>query len=385
MDFDFATSKRIIFGTGKLHTLATILTNVKASNVLFIQKKGLEAVETVHQLLNNQKIQYFDFAVSGEPDVDRIDQISSIARKNHCDLVIGLGGGSVIDTGKAVSAMASNSGDLLDYLEVVGKGKPLEKPALPYIAIPTTAGTGSEVTKNAVISVKNKNVKVSMRDNSMIPMVALVDPELTYQVPDTVTAYTGMDAFTQVIEPYVCNSPNSFVDMFCRDAIPRAGKFLYRAYTDGTDREARINMAWVSLMGGLSLANAKLGAVHGLAGPMGGMFNIPHGLICAILLPAVMRINLDILKQQNQNKNAMSRFKDIAEWITQDPSAGAEDGLEQISALCNKLNIPRLSHMSIQEADFEIIAAKSINSSSMKGNPVKLEMENILQILEQSY
>lgn len=327
-DVDFSTSRRIIFGPGKLNQLQELLNGLDIKYALFVQKKGLQAVDEIHTALDDMKIESLDCETSGEPDINRIDQIAREARQHNCDCVIGLGGGSVLDTGKAVSAMATNPGKLLDYLEVVGKGNPLTKPALPYLAIPTTAGTGSEVTKNAVISVPEKNVKVSMRDNSLLPLIALVDPQLTYQLPKDITAFTGMDALTQVIEPYLSKASNSMVDLFCSDAIPRAGQFLLRAYQNGEDKEARDNMSWVSLMGGLSLANAKLGAVHGLAGPIGGMFSISHGLICASILSAVMKVNLALLKTENSDKDKLKRFDKVAQWLTGNQSSKAEDGID---------------------------------------------------------
>lgn len=381
-DLDFATARRIIFGPGKIEKLRSILKEFHPQNILFVQKKGISIINFFHEVIGDMKIEYFDYEVSGEPDIERIDQITEIARNKRCDLVIGLGGGSVLDTAKAVSAMATNPGKLLDYLEVVGKGNRLANTALPFIAIPTTAGTGSEVTKNAVISVPDQFVKVSMRDNSMLPVVALVDPQLTYDVPRDITSFTGMDAFTQVIEPYLSNSSNSMVDMFCRDAIPRAGKYLLKAFKNGDDKKARDNLSWVSLMGGLSLANAKLGAVHGLAGPMGGMFNKPHGLLCAAVLPAVMQINYELLKKQGDKEDILTRFEEIARWVTGNPDARAEDAIHAIVNLCNQLRIPRLADLSIQQSDFLEIAAKAVNSSSMKGNPIHLSEDDICKILE---
>jgi alcohol dehydrogenase class IV len=307
------------------------------------------------------------------------------AREFGCEFAIGMGGGSVLDTGKAVVAMLANPGKLLEYLEVVGEGKHLKKRALPFIAIPTTSGTGSEVTKNAVISVPEKQVKVSMRHNYLLPEVALVDPELTYGLPANVTAFSGMDALTQVIEPYLSKGRNWMVDLFCRDAIQKAGRYLIRSFQDGTDEEARLKMSWVSLMGGLSLANAQLGAVHGLAGPMGGMFNLPHGKICAALLHAVMDVNYRVILAENPNHPAIGRFKDVARWLKRDNSALPEDGINYLRELTEALNIPSLSEMGISGERIPELVQKSKKSSSMKGNPVALDEENILEIIEKSF
>ncbi len=282
MYFDFATADRIIFGPGKITEIQSVVNNL-GKKAFIIHSKSQLFVSRLAGYLEECDIEWQDFTVPGEPDIETVNAATVQARAQNCDFVIGIGGGSVIDTSKAVSALLTNGGELMDYLEVIGLGKEISKPPKPFIAIPTTAGTGSEVTRNAVINIPEDHVKVSMRSTNLLPAIALVDPELTYSMPARLTASTGMDAFIQVIEPYVSNGANSMVDMFCRDAIPRAARFLLRAYKDGADKEARDNMAWVSLMGGLSLANAKLGAVHGFSGALGGMFTAPHGLICAAL------------------------------------------------------------------------------------------------------
>lgn len=277
MNFDFSTANRIIFGVGKISSLSKIISGQYGKRVLIIKGKEYPNPETLFSICEDVKVKWNCFNVEKEPDIETVNQAVKLGREKECEFVIGFGGGSVIDTGKATAALLNNQGSLLDYLEVVGKGKPLKNRSKPYIAIPTTAGTGSEVTRNAVISVPDKKAKVSMRNVFLLPEVAIVDPELTHGVPRKITAVTGMDAFTQVIEPYVSRYSNSMVDIFCKDAIPKAASYLIRAWKDGNDCEARENISWVSLMGGLALANAKLGAVHGLAGPIGGIFRAPHG------------------------------------------------------------------------------------------------------------
>jgi alcohol dehydrogenase class IV len=325
------------------------------------------------------------FTVANEPNIDTINRSVELGREKESDFVIGFGGGSVIDTGKATSALLNNQGSLLDYLEVVGKSKSLKSPSKPYIAIPTTAGTGGEVTRNAVISVPEKKVKVSMRNAYLLPAVAIVDPELTYGVPKAITAVTGMDALTQVIEPYVSRYSNPLVDMFCRDAIPRGASYLLRAWEDGNDQEARENISWVSLMGGLALANAKLGAVHGFAGPIGGMFHAPHGAVCAALLPSVMLVNVETLTNRGNDFEKISRFEDVARWVTGVENASIEEGVEWIASLCEKMEIPRLSELGIKKAHFQAIIEKSKSSSSMKGNPIQLTEQEMVKVLELSY
>jgi len=384
MNIDFSTANRIVFGAGRLSYLREIIGHY-GKKVLIIKGKKFPDPGTLFTICEDANVVWNYFNVENEPDVKTVNRAVEFGREKECDFVIGFGGGSVIDTGKAVAALLNNQGSLLYYLEVIGKGKPLRNPSKPYIAIPTTAGTGSEVTRNAVISVPDKKVKVSMRNAYLLPEAAIVDPELTYRVPKTITAMTGMDAFTQVIEPYVSRYSNPMVDLFCKDAIPKGASYLLRAWEDGNDHEARENISWVSLMGGLALANAKLGAVHGFAGPIGGMFHVPHGAICAALLPAVMLINMKALSHRGKNFKKLSRFEDIARWVTGVENATIEEGVEWIASLCKNLEIPRLSELGIKKAHFPIIIDKSKKSSSMKGNPIQLTELEMEKILELSY
>jgi alcohol dehydrogenase class IV len=384
LKFDFSTSSRIIFGSGESKNIGRYISTF--GKKAFIVKGGSSNYGYgFFKLIDSccEKTTYF--SVKNEPNTELINSAVQLARSNHCDFVIGFGGGSVIDTGKAVAALLSNEGDLLDYLEVVGKGLPLRNLAKPYIAIPTTAGTGSEVTRNAVIDVPEKKVKVSMRNAYMLPAIALIDPELTLNLPPEITASTGMDAFVQVVEPYICNSPNVMVDMFCRDAIPRAAKYLPKAFLNGSDLEARQNMSWVSLMGGLSLANGKLGAVHGFAGPMGGMFHAPHGALCAALLPAVFEINYKSIIRNNSSNPLIKRFDEIAMWITGSPKATVYDAISKLIELSHYFKLKTLCELGITKEDFPEIVEKAKNASSMKGNPVALEDAELRDILEKAF
>ena len=384
MKIDFSTSNRIIFGCGEFRKISDLIKGW-GNRAFVIRGNNPTYGKEFFKIIEKLELDITYFKVNKEPDIELLSSAVKQARENKCDFVIGLGGGSVIDTGKAVAALLNNDGDLMDYLEVVGKGLPQKNISKPYLAIPSTAGTGSEVTRNAVIDVPEKKVKVSMRNAYMLPKIALVDPELTLELPQNITATTGMDAFVQVIEPYVCNSPNPMVDMFCRDAISRAAANLLMAFQDGSNIHARENMAWVSLMGGLSLANAKLGAVHGFAGPIGGMFHAHHGAICACLLPAVMRVNIENLKKNDPENSSLKRYREIAIWLTNDLNADTDDGIQFIGSLCGNLNIPRLRDIGITERDFPAIVEKSKNSSSMKGNPVQLPDEELTRILELSF
>jgi len=225
----------------------------------------------------------------------------------NCTACIALGGGSAIDCGKAISILIANGGEPLDYLEVIGKGKKFSKPSVPFIAIPTTSGTGSEVTKNAVLDVTEHNVKVSMRSEFMLPKLTIIDPQLMVSAPPEVTASSGLDALTQVIEPYISNKANPITDALCIAAIQKARNSLVLACQDGSNIAAREDMAFVALCGGLALANSKLGAVHGIAGVLGGLLHASHGVLCASLLPYTLEVTLKVLRENEGNTKINSK------------------------------------------------------------------------------
>ncbi|MCX7765865.1 MAG: iron-containing alcohol dehydrogenase, partial [Candidatus Sumerlaeia bacterium] len=266
---------------------------------------------------------------------------------------------------------------------VVGRGKPFTKSPLPFIAIPTTAGTGAEVTRNAVLFVPEQKVKVSLRSHLMLPYLALVDPELTYSMPPELTATTGLDALTQLLEAFVSNKANPLTDGICREGLRLVSCSLKRAYENGNDSTARENMALASLLSGLALANSGLGAVHGLAGPIGGMFPLPHGLICASLLAPVCRVNINALQSRAPDSPALARYCEAARILTGINTAKSEDLIYWIKDICKSFNIPSLYRLGISISDNEIqtIVTKSINSSSMKGNPINLTEEELTEIL----
>jgi alcohol dehydrogenase class IV len=297
-------------------------------------------------------------------------------------MVVGFGGGSALDTGKAIAALLTNGGRPLDYLEVIGRGLPLSLPSAPYFAIPTTAGTGTEVTKNAVLGSPEHCVKVSLRSASMLPRLALVDPELTHSLPPDITAYTGLDALTQVLEPFVSCRANPMMDSICLDGMRRAARSLRKVCVDGEDAAAREDMSLASLFGGLALANAGLGAVHGFAGPFGGMFPAPHGAVCACLLPHVMASNIDALRQRDPGGQISKRYEEVGRILTGNPDAGADDGVAWVREVCTELNVPALSAYGFGDRDIPDMIDKASVASSMKGNPIKLtsgEMQEILQ------
>jgi len=382
ISFEFATANRIIFGAGKVNELARQIGEPSAKSVLLVCGYSSDAIPRVREILAESPVSVAEFQVHGEPTVDVIRD--GIHAAHDYDMVIGLGGGSVLDAGKAIAALVTNPGDVLDYMEVIGRGLALLNAPLPYIAIPTTAGTGSEVTRNAVIESTEKNIKVSLRSALMLPRVALVDPELTYNLPPTITASTGLDALTQLIEPFVSIKANPMTDAICREGLFHAARSLPRAYENGADKEAREGMALASLFGGLALANASLGAVHGFASPLGGMLHAPHGALCARLLPLVMDANINALEARQPEHPAIARYAEIAQILTGDKNATVLDGLEWVHNLVNMLNIPALAAYGMSKADFSEAVENTRKANSFKGNPIALNQDELITILEQA-
>ncbi len=366
MYFEFATATRIIFGEGKAATLPE-LTRSFGSRALVITGASPERAAAIVSALSAQTL-----AVLGEPTVELVREGARRVKDAACDVVLSIGGGSAIDAGKAIAAIATNGGEPLEFLEVVGKGRAIAAPPLPFIAVPTTAGTGSEVTRNAVLGSAEHGVKASLRSPLMLPRVALVDPELTYGLPPAVTAYTGLDALTQLIEPYVSARANPLVDAICIDGIARVAGALRRAVSDGADRDARRDMALASLFGGLALANAGLGVVHGFAAPLGGGWKAPHGALCAALLPRGMAANVAALQARAPRHPALARYTAIARLLTGRNDARAEDGIEWVQSLCVELEIPPLRAWGIAASDLPGVVEKAARASSMKANPLPL-------------
>jgi len=378
--FEFATANKIIFGAGKINGLADQLKG-RAKRLLLVCGNSSDAIPLVREILSAQDIPFDKFHVHGEPTVDTASEGVLAALEHRADMVIGLGGGSVLDAGKAIAALATNRGDIFDYLEIIGKGQPLTNAPLPYIAIPTTAGTGTEVTRNAVLESPRHGVKVSLRSPLMLPSLALVDPELTYSLPPAITASSGLDALTQLIEPFVSVKANPMTDAICREGMRHAAQSLRQAYHNGADASAREGMALASLFGGMALANAALGAVHGFAGPLGGMLHAPHGAICARLLPLVMEANIKALESRQAGHIAIERYIEIAQIVTGNKNASAQDGVKWVSDLVRELNIPSLSAHGMNESQIPEAVEKTLNASSFKGNPIALSEGELREIL----
>jgi alcohol dehydrogenase class IV len=377
MSFEFITAGRIVFGNGTL-TQAAPAAAAFGRHALVVTGRNTERARSLLDTLKKKAVETTVFSFAGEPSVDDVRTAATLANSVRCDSVIGFGGGSVLDLAKAAAALMTNPGDLSDYLEVIGKGCPLTERPAPYIAIPTTSGTGSEVTKNAVIFSPEHRVKVSLRHPWMVPVLAIVDPECTLSVPPAVTAATGLDALTQLLEAFISKKANPVTDGFCREGLPRIIRSLRRVFENGADLNAREEMSLASLLSGLALANAGLGAVHGFSGPIGGMFNVPHGMVCAALLPHVMEANLDALKARAPESPVPER---LAEFARLTGGVSAEDGIRWLSGLCRDLQIPPLSSFGVTETDFPVLVQNAQRAGSMKTNPVELTGEKLARIL----
>ncbi len=382
MRFEFTTAGRIVFGPGALREVGPLARSL-GRHAFVVTGRDPSRAEPLLKLLAAASVAHTHVAVSGEPTTDAVTIAAAQARAAGCDFVIGFGGGSALDAAKAIAALLTNPGDLLDYLEVVGRAQPLVRPAAPCLAIPTTAGTGAEVTRNAVLASPASRCKASLRDVSMLPRIALVDPELTRDLPPAVTAATGLDALTQLIEPYVSCRANPMTDTLCRGALPLAARSLRRACENGRDEAARADLAFASLCSGQALANAGLGIVHGFAAPIGGMFPAPHGAICAALLPRAMATNLAACREPGRTApgHTIRRYEEIARLLTGRPHATADEGVTWVRELVTALSIPRLSTYGVTTADVPVIVEKAAAASSTKGNPLPLTQTELTALL----
>jgi alcohol dehydrogenase class IV len=383
MEFEFATAGRIVFGPGKLRELGPVA-KAYGRRALIVTGRSPARASQVGEVLAKEEIGHSLFHLLGEPTVHDIKQGVECARSERCDFVVGVGGGSALDAAKAVAALLTNSDDLLEYLEVVGRGKPLTRPSAPCVTIPTTAGTGAEVTRNSVLASPEQRFKVSLRSPFLLPRLALVDPELSRDLPPDITASTGLDALTQLIEPYVSCRANPVTDGFCREGMGRVQRSLRRAFENGTDAQPREDMALASFLSGLALANAALGAVHGFAAPLGGMFSAPHGAICAALLPQVMAVNIRAIKERQAQGEAMKRYAGVARILTDNPAATPEDGVQWVRDLCRALAVRSLGKLGVTPEAFPELVDKASKAGSMKGNPLPLTTSELQEVLQRS-
>jgi len=378
--FEFATAGKILAGAGRAAELPGVVGGL-GSRVLVCT--GADPARH-GGLLAGLGLPAVVFAVGAEPTVELARACVAAAREHGADVVAAVGGGSVLDVGKAAAMLLGNGGDPLDYLEVIGSGRKITQPSVPCVAVPTTAGTGAEVTANAVLASPAHGLKASLRSPLMIPRVALVDPELTVSCPPRVTAASGLDALTQCLEPFVSVRANPLTDGLAREGLRRAAAGLRAAYADGSDLGARADMAMCSLLGGIALANAKLGAVHGLAGVIGGTADVPHGMACAALLAPVIEANVRALRSGQPGAPALHRYTEAARLLTGSPAASIDDGLAWIRETVSQLAVPGLAAFGIGPQHVDDVAAKAARSSSMQGNPVALTHSDLRAIILQA-
>lgn len=377
--FNVLTPGNIRFGRGLARSAAPWLAGHSAQ-ILLVHGASLQRAEFLLAELRAHQLDVTTLSITHEPCLQDIEQGVRLAREKGIGAVVSLGGGAVIDAGKAIAALVPAQGTALEYLEVVGTGRVLEANPLPFVAIPTTAGTGAEVTKNAVINVPEQQRKVSLRDDRMLPDLAIVDPSLTDNAPRAVTLASGLDAITQVIEPWLCTRANPFTDALCREAIPRGIKAL-RTLMEKECPDSRDEMAWVSLCGGLALANAGLGVIHGLAGPLGGLSNAAHGALCGSLLPFGLALN----ESQISDEKIKQRFADVRQWLAAGLDVDPSNAWESLREWSQHAGLGNLHDLGVPRDALEPAALAASSSSSMKANPVMLTSEQLLEMLEAAW
>lgn len=378
---EFYTPGKIIFGPGGLSQVGTEEKRLGNKALIVLGRSAMRksgALDRLTRLLKKNNLEYTIYEnIPSDPTVETVDTGASLARKGSCNLVIALGGGSVLDTGKAISAMVTNEGSVADYHEIEGKGKKFQHKTLPFIAIPTTSGTGSEATRNAVITNTKLGLKKSIRDLWLIPEVALVDPELTLSLPPHITAICGGDALTQCIESYLGKKSQEITDALALHAIGLIGKSLVKAVKEGENLEARKDMAMAALLSGLCLSNSGLGAAHALSHPLGIYYKIPHGLSCAVLLPYVMEYNLPVVTKKLA-KIAQSLGEDLS--LLSETEA-AQRAVEKIKEILSAIGIKKnLSEWEIKKEDFSQLI-NGAQGGSLNNNPRDTSDEDLIELL----
>lgn len=378
---EFYTPGKIIFGPGGLAQVGIEAKRLGSKALVVLGRGSMRtsgALDRLTHLLIENNLEYVIYEdIPSDPSVETVDTGTGLAKKEKCNLVIALGGGSVLDTGKAISAMVTNEGSVADYQEIEGKGRKFQYKPISFIAIPTTSGTGSEATRNAVITNTKLGLKKSIRDPWLIPKVALVDPELTLSLPPYVTAVCGGDALTQCIESYLGKKSQEITDTLALHAIGLIGKSLVKAVKDGKNLEARKNMAMAALLSGLCLSNSGLGAAHALSHPLGVYYKIPHGLSCAVLLPYVMEYNLPVVTK---------KLARIAQSLGENISLLSETGAAQraiykVKEILSQAGIKsNLSEWEIKKEDFSQLI-KGAKGGSLNNNPRDTSDEDLIELL----
>ncbi|YCO05439.1 iron-containing alcohol dehydrogenase [Vibrio sp. VNB-15] len=378
--FQFMTATRIIFGEGALQSSLSVI-NQFGYSVLLVTGKDTQRATPIINYLKAQNMRYQHVAISGEPNITMVEETAVLGRKFQPDMVIAIGGGSVIDMGKALAAIVPNQGDVYDYVEVVGRNVPLKTKPIYFIAIPTTASTGSEVTRNAVLKSGQDQVKVSLRSPEMLADVAIVDPTLTYGTDQYTSGRGAMDAFTHLMEAYVCGDPNPLTDMVCEEGLRRLSRSVI-AGCKQDNHKARADLSFAALLGGMAITNAKLGAAHGLASALGGKLDAPHSVITARLAPHVMQENIKAAKQAGR-ADVISRYRRLAQLVTDRTNANEHDGVLWVKMVLDKLELPHLGKFGVCQTSFEQVADDALMSVAIKGNPLPLNQDRLVYILRQ--
>ena len=376
--FSFFSPQALYFGRGQAAQAATLAAGF-GRRVLIVHGSNPARAAWLAESCIGAGLDVQTQCCAEEPSLPAIESALASLKGQSFDVVVALGGGSVIDFAKALAALIPCDGNPLDYLEGVGVGRMLEQSPVPMIALPTTAGTGAEVTKNAVIAVPQHNVKVSLRDPRMIPNVAIVDAALMEGAPRRISLAAALDAVTQVIEPFVSVKSNPMTDALCRAAIPVGASALRELVENGTP-QAWDSMAWVSTCGGLALANAGLGAVHGFAGVIGGLTGAPHGEICGALLPAVLAShsrNAQAGTETHRRLHFILSVVDDQFATTNAPGSG----LKALGAWSRQMGLRSLSELGVGVDTHAQIAKAAVSASSMKGNPFALSQTELIEIL----
>jgi alcohol dehydrogenase class IV len=381
--FDLAVPADIRFGAGRVSEVPEALAELGANRVLVVTGRTTSRADRIRSALTEANISSVVFGVATEPSIERVRAAVALLAESGCDAVLGFGGGSALDVAKAVAVLATSGTDPLDHLEVIGSGRPIERPGLPCVAVPTTAGTGSEVTRNSVLS--GSGVKASLRSPLMLPKVAFVDPDLLAGVPKSTIASSGMDALSQLIEPLLSKRANPFSDALARDGIRRSARSLRRGYEEAMeDPGVREDLALASLFGGLCLANSGLGAVHGLAAAAGARLSAPHGAVCAAVLAAALDVNVRAMRERAPDHSALRRTIEVAALLTGQPDATPEDAIAWLEELTTALSIPGLASYGLNEPEIAEVVAAAQKASSMRGNPIELSDDEVTEIVTRS-
>jgi alcohol dehydrogenase class IV len=381
--FDLALPADVRFGAGRVGEVPSAVVALGASRVLIVTGRSTLRAEPIRLALTAAGVSSVVVGIGGEPSVEVVRDTVTLLADEGCDAVLGFGGGSALDVGKAAAVLARTRADPLDHLEVVGAGRPMVQAGVPFVAVPTTAGTGSEVTRNSVVS--SGGVKASLRSPLMLPKVAVVDPDLLSGLPRPTIAHSGMDALSQLIEPLLSQRANPFTDALALDGVRRSARSLRRAAEEGmNDPGVREDLALASLFGGLCLANSGLGAVHGLAGAIGARLSAPHGAVCAAVLAASVAVNLRALRDRAPDHPALARLTEVATVLTGEPDARPEDAISWLDDLTTALAIPGLAGYGLQESEMAAVVAAAQRASSMRANPIPLTDAEVREIVTRS-